>query len=255
MRSVHRAVLSLALALSMSVPGVARGEVVIGLVDVPVLEPAPELPEVRSDVPTLEELVAQGFITYDECVTLAQEELGYSLGAAQEHCGAMFQAIAEAQQVGMVVVAVVIVTTSIAVTAFTFGAGSVQEQMVWSSDARAVLSAAKELEPRLLMDRDIDPGVVPTATATATPPRRLDTQPPPGDIQILAAATRTPTPGSAPPARLAGDTLHCKDFKSQAEAQAVLRANPRDPHGLDPDRDGLACELNPSPRDLVRVPR
>lgn len=37
--------------------------------------------------------------------------------------------------------------------------------------------------------------------------------------------------------------LNCDDFSSQEEAQAVLDADPSDPHGLDGnDDDGLACE-------------
>lgn len=52
-----------------------------------------------------------------------------------------------------------------------------------------------------------------------------------------------------------GDAFNCPDFKSQADAQAVLRADPSDPNRLDPDRDGIACENNPPPRDLNRVPR
>jgi LPXTG-motif cell wall-anchored protein len=39
--------------------------------------------------------------------------------------------------------------------------------------------------------------------------------------------------------------LDCPDL-SQAEAQALLRANPADPHGLDDDRDGLPCEASPA---------
>lgn len=37
----------------------------------------------------------------------------------------------------------------------------------------------------------------------------------------------------------------CADFRTQAEAQAFFRAaGPGDPHRLDRDGDGLACELN-----------
>ena len=36
--------------------------------------------------------------------------------------------------------------------------------------------------------------------------------------------------------------LDCADFASQAEAQAVLDADPSDPNGLDADNDGIACE-------------
>lgn len=37
----------------------------------------------------------------------------------------------------------------------------------------------------------------------------------------------------------------CKDFQTQAQAQAVLNAFPGDPHRLDGDQDGLACESLP----------
>ena len=45
----------------------------------------------------------------------------------------------------------------------------------------------------------------------------------------------------AAPASAAID-LDCADFASQADAQAVLDANPTDPNGLDEDDDGQACE-------------
>jgi len=46
-----------------------------------------------------------------------------------------------------------------------------------------------------------------------------------------------------------GNRYNCPDFKSQADAQAVLRADPRDPNRLDGDKDGIACERNPAPYD------
>jgi hypothetical protein len=52
-----------------------------------------------------------------------------------------------------------------------------------------------------------------------------------------------------------GDAYSCRDFASQAEAQAVLRADPTDPNVIDNDRDGIACEANPDPRDTRRVQR
>lgn len=38
---------------------------------------------------------------------------------------------------------------------------------------------------------------------------------------------------------------NCSDFKTQREAQRVLDAFPGDPHGLDRDKDGVACESLP----------
>lgn len=52
-----------------------------------------------------------------------------------------------------------------------------------------------------------------------------------------------------------GDIANCIDFASQADAQAVLRADPADPNKLDADKDGIACETRPLPRDLVPVQR
>ncbi|MBI2861645.1 MAG: excalibur calcium-binding domain-containing protein [Chloroflexi bacterium] len=72
------------------------------------------------------------------------------------------------------------------------------------------------------------------------------------------APAATPTPdASFDPRRYIGqgDKYNCSDFKSQADAQAVLRADPSDPNRLDSNRDGVACESNAPPRDLVPLPR
>jgi endonuclease YncB( thermonuclease family) len=52
-----------------------------------------------------------------------------------------------------------------------------------------------------------------------------------------------------------GNRYNCPAFASQADAQAVLRADPRDPNALDGDRDGVACETNKGPRDVIPVVR
>ena len=54
-----------------------------------------------------------------------------------------------------------------------------------------------------------------------------------------------------------GNAFNCPAFASQAQAQAqaVLRADPRDPNRLDPDRDGVACESIRAPRDTTPVKR
>jgi hypothetical protein len=40
--------------------------------------------------------------------------------------------------------------------------------------------------------------------------------------------------------------VNCTDFTYREDAQAVLDANKADPHGLDTDRDGRACESLPT---------
>jgi hypothetical protein len=74
---------------------------------------------------------------------------------------------------------------------------------------------------------------------------------------ILVVECGTPTPPGFDPHRFVGqgDRYNCPAFVSQADAQAVLRADPSDPNRLDADRDGIACETNPAPRDRVPVPR
>lgn len=51
-----------------------------------------------------------------------------------------------------------------------------------------------------------------------------------------------------------GEAFECSTFASQADAQAVLRANPNDPNHLD-DGGGVACRGLPEPRDTKPVPR
>ncbi len=75
---------------------------------------------------------------------------------------------------------------------------------------------------------------------------------------VVATGTSAPSTGNGfdpTPYIGQGNRYNCTDFKSQADAQAVLRADPSDPNRLDTDRDGIACASNPSPADLVAVPR
>jgi hypothetical protein len=72
--------------------------------------------------------------------------------------------------------------------------------------------------------------------------------------------TPTPTASTFDPTPYLGkgDAYNCSDFRSQADAQAVLRADPTDPNRLDADGSGtrgIACESNPAPHDLRPVPR
>lgn len=51
------------------------------------------------------------------------------------------------------------------------------------------------------------------------------------------------------------EAVSCLDVGTQADAQAILRADPSDPMQLDSDHNGIACEANPPPRDLTPVRR
>ena len=50
-----------------------------------------------------------------------------------------------------------------------------------------------------------------------------------------------------------GDVFDCEDFANQAEAQAVLAADPNDPNRLDAEVDGVACKTLPAPEDTMPV--
>ena len=69
------------------------------------------------------------------------------------------------------------------------------------------------------------------------PPAPPEPAPPP---EPVPAPSGDPPPGEPPQ----GD-LDCSDFATQAEAQAVLDADPSDPHGLDGEGDGVPCESLP----------
>lgn len=100
---------------------------------------------------------------------------------------------------------------------------------------------------------------VPAATAPAAQPTVASpsTTAPPTPAPATSAPTAAPTAAAFDPSRYVGqgDRYNCADFASQAQAQAVLRADPSDPNRLDTDRDGIACESNRSPKDLTPVPR
>ncbi len=89
------------------------------------------------------------------------------------------------------------------------------------------------------------PIVTPAPTAT----------PAPIPIPTLAP-TATAIPTIEPADYLGqGDAYNCADFATQAQAQAVLRADPSDPNRLDGNRDGVACTDRPAPKDLTPVTR
>ena len=106
--------------------------------------------------------------------------------------------------------------------------------------------------------------LVTSAPATVAPTVRVST-PAPTPIATLTPV-KTVAPATAAPTAVAGfdptryigqgDAYNCGNFSSQAQAQAVLRADPREPNRLDGnDNDGLACEGNNAPFDLTPVVR
>lgn len=66
-------------------------------------------------------------------------------------------------------------------------------------------------------------------------------------VMVLVAATFASPPYSetALAAKSPRDIYNCSDFRYQEDAQAVLDLDPKDPHRLDGDKDGIACESLP----------
>jgi hypothetical protein len=84
-----------------------------------------------------------------------------------------------------------------------------------------------------------------------------------GPVAVSAQSEELPAsakPGAIPNAEAdvaTGDDLTCSDFASQSDAQAAFdAAGAGDPHGLDIDLDGVACETPfvAPPDEPTRVP-
>jgi hypothetical protein len=69
-------------------------------------------------------------------------------------------------------------------------------------------------------------------------------------VAVVFAAVSVPMTGTA----LAAD-VDCADFPTQAQAQAVLVADPSDPNGLDGNHNGTACEDHAFPGAPAAVPQ
>lgn len=58
----------------------------------------------------------------------------------------------------------------------------------------------------------------------------------------VASGSTTPSSNPSTLPECVKKDCNCSDFKSKEEAQAVLKAFPNDPHNIDKNRDGIACE-------------
>jgi excalibur calcium-binding domain-containing protein len=73
--------------------------------------------------------------------------------------------------------------------------------------------------------------------ADRSDPHQLD-----GDNDGVACESVFGEPGQPPTDPAPFEDKDCRDFATQEEAQAVLDADASDPHQLDGDHDGIACE-------------
>ncbi len=84
----------------------------------------------------------------------------------------------------------------------------------------------------------LDLTIVLIVDATIGAPQVIDAGASDGSIECGAS---TPVPPTATPVS-SNDVFDCTDFMNQETAQVILEADPTDPHVLDPDLDGVACE-------------
>lgn len=115
--------------------------------------------------------------------------------------------------------------------------------------ALALLSGCGgKTEPFLQPDAPLDVRESPDATARSTP----DSSPAPGNSRLPAIKSETRTEPAQPPEPTPAldvtdepllEDRDCSEFRTQEEAQALFETSgPGDPHGLDGDGNGLACE-------------
>jgi outer membrane biosynthesis protein TonB len=110
-------------------------------------------------------------------------------------------------------------------------------------------------ETTVVLERTIERTVEVTVPAPKAPPKTQEPKEPepkgPEPKEPEPKETPTPTPSPAPPPEepkqkapaLSTGDVDCGDFATQAEAQAYLL--PGDPHRLDEDGDGQACDSLP----------
>ncbi|QFU85410.1 excalibur calcium-binding domain-containing protein [Amycolatopsis sp. YIM 10] len=102
-------------------------------------------------------------------------------------------------------------------------------------------------------------GVVLTALVFGAGPALAQETIPPG-VQPPAkpsspSSSSSSSPSSSPPiTSTTGKDKDCADFATQAEAQAELAKDASDPHGLDADDDGSACESHFGEPQVKKTP-
>jgi hypothetical protein len=64
--------------------------------------------------------------------------------------------------------------------------------------------------------------------------------------QLKVTPTASPSAATKQLPACVQSDCNCSDFSTQKQAQAVLDTFPNDPHGLDRNKDGIACERLPN---------
>lgn len=121
--------------------------------------------------------------------------------------------------------------------------GAIVAPLLGSGSGSALLAQEATSTPEVATTPEASstPTATPDATATPTPTPSRTPKP-----SATPETSPTMPPASAAPAEpTASPASGCLDFATQADAQAFFEANGgpgSDPQGLDPERDGMACE-------------
>jgi hypothetical protein len=125
-------------------------------------------------------------------------------------------------------------------TVYTLAAAPEDRECVVVLNARISEEADREAIQHLVDTFKVDCGLVssgplpiPASTASAS-----------ASSSASASPEATSAPPESSPEPNTSEDLDCSDFDSQGEAQVVYEDDPSDPHGLDADADGIACEWN-----------
>jgi hypothetical protein len=86
------------------------------------------------------------------------------------------------------------------------------------------------------------PSAIPDAAVTESPPRVEEMV---REVERLEPEPAISEGEAAEFPDCIESNCNCSDFPTQARAQAVLDEFPEDPHGLDRNNDGVACESLP----------
>jgi outer membrane biosynthesis protein TonB len=100
-----------------------------------------------------------------------------------------------------------------------------------------------------IVERSPSPSPAQRAASSAPKPApvQIAARPSPSPSPIQRAIEPAPSPSPTQAANLpacVNSDCNCTDFATQEEAQRVFDAYPGDPHRLDRDKDGIACENN-----------
>ena len=106
----------------------------------------------------------------------------------------------------------------------------------FASEAEAQAALLEDPSDPHNLDAD-DDGQACEDSSSGGPSTTDPTTPPPSSPPDPSPDSREPSPGPG-----TGRDLDCDDFSSQEEAQEVFEDAASDPHGLDADDDGEACE-------------